>query len=315
MSKNWIMLAGLLFLGSVGTSQGHPLDSADIVYVDGLPCNRACQSYLAWTRQRNLPVAERSAPVEAAPVESAPLDLAPEKPALRPARRAAAPAKAVHRESSKPAVRRVAKQAVPVRSAKIEPQPASDAAVNSEPAPAMAASPPVESAAATSSANTVQEQVAAATAPAEQVTDANAAPAPQQEATNVEASVQTEAAAPGDAKPTVSAATDNTDDRVALLITRPEIASVSDLTGKDIAIEGQPSTPSESIRAAIVAAGAAEVRLNEERMKAIDRLIRGEVPAAVLTLLSPEAADWFPEIPGYRIFRIPLSPESSKARL
>jgi len=316
MSKNWIMLAGLLFLGSVGTSQGHPLDSADIVYVDGLPCNRACQSYLAWTRQRTLPVAERSAPVEAAAVESAPLDLAPEKPVLRPARRAAAPAKAVHRESSKPAVRRVAKQAVPVRSAKIEPQPAGDTAVNSEPAPAnMAASPPVDGAAATSSANTSQEQVAAATAPAEQVTDANAAPAPQQEATNVEASVNTEAAAPSDAKPTVSAATDNTDNRVALLIARPEIASVSDLTGKDIAIEGQPSTPSESIRAAIVAAGAAEVRLNEESMKAIDRLIRGEVSAAVLTLLSPEAADWFPEIPGYRIFRIPLSPESSKARL
>lgn len=319
MSKNWIMLAGLLFLGSVGTSQGHPLDSADIVYVDGLPCNRACQSYLAWTRQRNLPVAERSAAVESAPVESAPLDLAPEKAALRPARRAAAPAKAVHRESSKPAVRRVAKQAVPVRSAKIEPQPAGEAAVSPEPAPAMAASPPVESAAATSSTDTVQEQVAVATAPAEQVTDANAAPAPQQEATNVEASVQTEAAAPGDArpdaKPAVSAATDNTDDRVALLITRPDIASVSDLAGKDIAIEGQASTPSASIRAAIVAAGAAEVRLNEESMKAIDRLIRGEVSAAVLTLLSPEAADWFPEIPGYRIFRIPLSPESSKARL
>jgi MFS transporter, DHA1 family, multidrug resistance protein len=33
-----------------------------------------------------------------------------------------------------------------------------------------------------------------------------------------------------------------------------------------------------------------------------------EVPAAILTLVSPEAAEWFPDIPGYRIFRIPLSP-------
>ena len=33
-------------------------------------------------------------------------------------------------------------------------------------------------------------------------------------------------------------------------------------------------------------------------MKAMDRLIRGEVPAAVLTLVSAEAAEWFPEIPG-----------------
>jgi hypothetical protein len=303
MSKNWIMLAGLLFLGSVGTSQGHPLDSPDIVYVDGLPCNRACQSYLAWSRQRTLSVA---APVQPAPAEAAPLDLAPGKPALRSTHRAAHPAPAVRRESSKPALRRIAKQAAPLRPAKIQKlQPASDATVNPEPAPAnVAAAPPVD-AAATPSARTVQEQVAAATALAEQVTAATTAPAPQPGANNVEAS---EAADPGDAKPTASAATNNRDNRVALLIARPEIASVSDLTGKDVAIEDQLSAPGASIRAAIVAAGAAEVRLTEERMKAIDRLIRGEVPAAVLTLVSPEAAEWFPEIPGYRIFRIPLSP-------
>ena len=81
---------------------------------------------------------------------------------------------------------------------------------------------------------------------------------------------------------------------------------MSDLTGKDVAIGDQQSALGESIRAAIMAAGAAEVRLNEEHMKAMDRLIRGEVPAAVLTLVSAEAAEWFPEIPGYRIFRIPL---------
>jgi len=50
-------------------------------------------------------------------------------------------------------------------------------------------------------------------------------------------------------------------------------------------------------------------------MKAVDRLIRGEVPAAVLALVSPEAAEWFPEIPGYKVFRIPLSPDPLKARL
>ena len=42
------------------------------------------------------------------------------------------------------------------------------------------------------------------------------------------------------------------------------------------------------------------------------RLIAGEVPAAILTLVSPEAAEWFPDIAGYRIFRIPLSPGSLK---
>jgi hypothetical protein len=319
MSKNWIMLAGLLFLGSVGTSQGHPLDSADIVYVDGQPCNRACQSYLAWSRRLNLPVAQRSVPVEAASVESAPLDLAPEKNVLRSASRAPQRATAVHRESSKPAVRRVAKQAAPSRSAEIAKlQSAGAAALNSEPAPpTIATAPPVDSAAATPQLATTQEQVAAATELAEQVTAANPTPAPQLEenpATQQEAS-NVEAADPGDAKPTVSVATIDTDNRVALLIARPEIASVSDLSGKDVAIEDQQSALGESIRTAIMAAGAAEVRLNEEHMKAIDRLIRGEVPAAVLTLLSPEAAEWFPEIPGYRIFRIPLSPDSLKARL
>jgi hypothetical protein len=200
-------------------------------------------------------------------------------------------------------------------------QPAADAALNSEPAPPnVAAAPPVDGAAAAPKnavsepatiepapieavapkAATIQEQVAAATALAEQVTEANATPAPQQETNNVDATD------PSDARPTVSAATSNRDNRVALLIARSEIASVSDLAGKDVAIEDRQSALGESIRAAITAAGAADVRLNEEHVKAIDRLIRGEVPAAVLTLVSAEAAEWFPDIPGYRIFRIPL---------
>ena len=51
MSKKWMLLASVLSLGSAGTSQAHPLDSRDVVYIDGLPCNGACQSYLAWSRQ------------------------------------------------------------------------------------------------------------------------------------------------------------------------------------------------------------------------------------------------------------------------
>ena len=306
MSKNFIMLSGLLFLGSVGTSQGHPLDSPDIVYVDGLPCNRACQSYLAWSRHLTSSVAQRSVPAESAPVEPAPV-----KPVLRPAPRATRHATAVHRESPKPAVRRAAKQAAPSRPAEIaKMQPAGEAAVKAEPAPAAIAVPPrVDDAAAAPKARTIQEQVAAATALAEQATAANASAALQQQANNAEA------ADPSGARPVASPATNDADNRVALLIARPEIASVSDLAGKDVAIEGQQSALGSSIRAAIMAAGAAEVRLDEEPMKAIDRLIRGEVPAAVLTLVSPEAAEWFPDIPGYRIFRIPLSSDSGKARL
>ena len=61
-----------------------------------------------------------------------------------------------------------------------------------------------------------------------------------------------------------------------------------------------------------MAAGAAEVQFSEGQAGAIDRLISGEVPAAVLTLASREAAKWFPDIEGFRTFRVPLS---LKARL
>jgi hypothetical protein len=39
------------------------------------------------------------------------------------------------------------------------------------------------------------------------------------------------------------------------------------------------------------------------------------VPAAVLAVVSPEAAEWFPDIKGFKIFRIPLAPRSLKAHL
>ncbi len=313
MLKNWIMLTGLLFLGFEGTSQAHPSDSPDIVYIDGLPCNSACQSYMAWawSRQHTSSMAQRSVPVKPLPVQPVPA-----KPELRSAY-TTLHATAVHRQGSKPAVPRIAKQTLPLPPAKIaELQPAGDAGVQFEPAPAnVAARSSADDGTATSKARTVQEQVAAATALAENVTAASAAPVLQQQANNAEASLHTEAVHPSDTGPAASAATSNPNNLVALLIAGPEIKSVSDLAGRDVAIEDQQSASSASIRAAIASTGAAEVQLREGRIKAIDRLIGGEVPAAVLTLVSPEAAEWFPDIPGYRIFRIPLSPGSSKARL
>ena len=47
---------------------------------------------------------------------------------------------------------------------------------------------------------------------------------------------------------------------------------------------------------------------------AIDRLTNGEVTAAVLALVSADAADGFPEIAGFKIFRVPLWPPALKAR-
>ncbi|TMJ50927.1 MAG: hypothetical protein E6G85_16680 [Alphaproteobacteria bacterium] len=107
---------------------------------------------------------------------------------------------------------------------------------------------------------------------------------------------------------------DNTDLLVAVLMARPDIKSVSDLAGKTIAVDDRYSASNGIVRTAIVAAGAPEVQLSEGHTTAINRLANGEVPAAVLALVSADAAEGFPEIAGFRIFHIPLSPRSLKGR-
>jgi uncharacterized membrane protein YdfJ with MMPL/SSD domain len=152
----------------------------------------------------------------------------------------------------------------------------------------------------------IADLVAAATALAEDVTAATAAPAPKQKSNNTDPSDHPETVQSSDAERTTPAAQNNTDNLVALLMARAEYKSVSDLTNKNIAIEDKQSESSASVRAAIAAAGAAGVQLSEGHSKAIDRLVSGEVPAAVLALVSPEAAEWFPEIKGFKIFRVRL---------
>jgi hypothetical protein len=177
----------------------------------------------------------------------------------------------------------------------------------------IADSHPAGGAVATSNTSTIQEQVAVTTAAAEQTTAATPVPAPQQQANNKDRSIQVETALRSDAEKTAPAP-NNTDHLVALLIARPEIKSVSDLTSKIIAIDDRHSASAGNVRTAIVAAGATEVQMSDDQTKAINRLIRGEVPAAVLALVSPEVAARFPEIAGFKIFRIPLSPRSISER-
>ena len=158
---------------------------------------------------------------------------------------------------------------------------------------------------------TIREQVAAATAVAERMTVAILIPAPE---SNKDRSDHSETVPRGDAEKSAPAQPNKTDLLVYLLMARPEIKSVSDLTGKIIAIDDRQSATSGIFRTSIVAAGASEVQLSNSQTKAIDRVISEEVPAAVLTVVSPEAAEGFPEIAGFKIFRIPLSPDSLTAR-
>ena len=170
----------------------------------------------------------------------------------------------------------------------------------------IADSHPRGGAAANSNTRTIQEQVAASTAVAEQATAAKPVPAPEQKANNTDRSGHAETVLRGDAEKTAAASPNNTDHLVALLIARPEIKSVSDLTSKIVAIDDRHSASNDRVRTAIAAAGATEVQLSGGQTKAINRLISGEVPAAVLALVSAEAAEGFPEVAGFKIFRIPL---------
>ncbi len=268
MRKKWVLLTSMLFLGSVGASEAQPQDSPDIVYIDGLPCNSLCQSYMAWSRKAS------SISAQAA--------FAPRFPKARGATR-------MRGEGSRSVTRvRLAKPAAP-NSNDIRQAPIAD-------------SQPARNAVAVSNSGTTPERVTAATA----------APAPEQKAGHPD---HAEAVLPGVAERPASASPNNRDRLVAILVARPEIKSVSDLTNKNIAIDDRQAASDAHLGTAIAAAGAGEVQLSEGQTKAINRLISGEVSAAVLTSIYPEAADWLPEIAGFTIFRIPLSPAAVKARL
>jgi hypothetical protein len=103
-------------------------------------------------------------------------------------------------------------------------------------------------------------------------------------------------------------------DLLAILLARPDTKSVADLSGKTIAIDDRYSASNGGVRTAIVAAGAPEVQLSEGQTTAFNRLVNGEVPAAVLALVSADAATAFPEIAGFKIFYIPLSLRALKER-
>ena len=177
------------------------------------------------------------------------------------------------------------------------------------PAASEIAAAPVTAAAAPALApRTIQQQVVEATGMADLVTAIGTG----REAANKSDNPGTEAGEASDTGKTASGSTDSSDNLVALVLARPEINSLSDLNNKSIAIEEKQSAASGSVSAALMAAGAAEIQFSEVQTGAIDRLINGEVPAVVLTLASPEAAEWFPDIKGFKTFRVPLS---LKARL
>jgi len=101
---------------------------------------------------------------------------------------------------------------------------------------------------------------------------------------------------------------------VAVVVVRPEIPSLFALTAKNVAIDDRYLVSIADIGMAIVESDGPVVQLSAGRTAAIDRLVNGEVPAAVLTLVSADAAEAFPEIKGFKIFHIPLLSRYLKPR-
>ena len=330
MSRNWTLLTLILFLGSSGTLQAEPLDSPGVVYIDGQPCNRACQSYMDWSyralsarrhEEREISVAvpveaeiERVEPAarprlakHAAPVartashtgKAASNGKAPNSKKIAVAKPApAAPAKDMPAATAAVTPERAAGETV---AAVEKPEPKVESSDRPAPAPAaaIAASQPAEapvSKAPTSEAKPVTKPEVVLPPPA--TLDLAAAPAPGT-ASNKSREIGKAA----------SVSPDDPDNMIALVLTRREINSLSDLNNKSVAITEKQSASSGRVSAALMAAGAAEVQFSEVKASAIDRLISGEVPAAVV-LASREVASLFPEVEGFRTFRVPL-----KARL
>jgi hypothetical protein len=383
MSRKWTLLILILSLGSSGALQANPLDSPGVVYIDGQPCNRACQAYMAWSAQALS--ARHRGERETSVVAPAEVEIERLEPAARPrvarqpapvprpapragtaasnaktsntkashTRKAAAPSPAyptTRKEAPAATATATQEKAVqkavagtqeperqlknsdgpePGQAASIaasQPAEAPKSEVKSEaksevkpevamPLPAtleIAATPaaseiaaaPVTAAAAPALApRTIQQQVVEATGMADLVTAIGTG----REAANKSDNPGTEAGEANDTGKIASVSPGSSDNLVALVLARPEINSLSDLNNKNIAIEEKQSASSGRVSAAFMAAGAAEVQFSEVKAGAIDRLIKGEVPAVVLTLASPEAAEWFPDIAGFRTFRVPLS--------
>ena len=110
------------------------------------------------------------------------------------------------------------------------------------------------------------------------------------------------------------AAQSPSEERIAILLVQPDIESAADLTNKVIAIDGLQSSSIADIRNAIISTGAADVQLSASESLALLRMVNGEVPASVVDLVTPTAAEkWSGDTRGFNILRIPLPTASERS--
>jgi hypothetical protein len=320
--KRCVVFTVMVCLSFTTASRAMPPDSPDIAYIDGSPCNRLCQAYMAWSRRLLNRSAQDSADI----------------PSQLAAPAAAKPRPAVHDRLVKPRVARTEANR-PVTIAKLPARTAnSPAAAIAKPAdtsstkaagtpdtnkaerPEKAQTNTIDSAHTSPSGPKQVETSGAEMADAKQTDALSSRPGLGSAADSLPWSIRAQVvAAAAVAERSTPAAILSPDNKaaestetnanilVALVISHPEIKSVSELAGKDVAIDDRQSASETRVKTALATAGATEVQLRDGATMAIDRLLRGEVPAAVVTLVSPEAAAAFPDIAGFHIFKIPLA--------
>ena len=260
------VIATCLVLGATGTSFVNPLWSSDTA--DG--CYFGYSGWSSEVPQEK----DRSAPHQ-------PLDIT-------------APRQAPAETARKSLAKRIKLASVTATLHKNQAGQPATAAIKQEPAPptaAIAAASPNVQPEVRVIERTAQEQVMAALQIAAQITAAD---------------TPTLNARSDDASDGSASQTPDTTKLVALVISKADTKSVSALTGANIAIDAAQSGAENDIRTSLAAAGATEVQLTPGDTKPVDRVIWGEVPAAVVGLVSTDAAAAFPEVKGFKVLRVPL---------
>lgn len=271
MSRLFSLLTCFLIIASAGTSLAAPQDSPGTIYIDGVPCNLPCQSYMAWSRQM---LSQHTAPG---------------------ATRAARPAH-VAQPPAKPRPQRIARLPVPRPNVMAPAGAADNAPARREEASPAVAGPQTSR----DDAKVAPIDNPVAPAPAAQEAQPNGAPpnaaAPDADNTTTAALPPPESSGEMVAillvRPDIASASDLAN-KVVAVDEAPAEYSVAD------------------VKNAMVAAGASGVELVENKTAALVRIIDGEVEAAIVSVLPSKAADvWNGGLSGFKVLRVRLPPHS-----
>jgi hypothetical protein len=301
MSKPILLLACHIFLGSISCAAAAPLDSPGTIYIDGLPCNQACQEYMAWSREasgRDPGARAQSGAAQAvAPKVRNVTRLAPHKPAPKPVAMQPSPKRAPQM-AAKESIQTPSIPAATMGSDKTANKPETKPApVETTLVPTPSLDPRAEP------ADTPPAQVA--TVPPAQEPEVSVPSPVLDSAKPTTPSAAAVATNPPETN-TAALGSPNAEQAVAILLVREEIKSLTELSNKTVAIDGLQAAEIPNIKTAIMKSGAKDVRISEDEKLALDRVMNGEVPAGVISVVSPEEAAQWTGVPGYTVLRLPL---------